>query len=81
MKVSIKKVRIIHRAVRAFHSPTQSALQDGDRVPLHEIRSLALDEGSRTSAARSAWETLRTAACLSCRPQLVWCSDSGTKTS
>lgn len=39
MKMSIKKVRIIHRAVRAFHSPTQSAVQEEDGLALHEILS------------------------------------------
>ena len=37
MKMSVKKVRIIHRAVRAFHSPTQSSISDEDGVALHEI--------------------------------------------
>lgn len=37
MKMSVKKVRIIHRAVRAFHSPTQSAISEEDGVALHEI--------------------------------------------
>lgn len=37
MKMSIKKVRIIHRAVRAFHSPTQSAASEEDGVALHEV--------------------------------------------
>src|SRR5205809_3864182 len=30
MKMSIKKVRIIHRAVRAFHSPTQAQVSEED---------------------------------------------------
>ena len=37
MKMSIKKVRIIHRAVRAFHSPTQAQVVDDDGVALHEM--------------------------------------------
>ena len=37
MKMSVKKVRIIHRAVRAFHSPTQSQLNEEDGVSLHEV--------------------------------------------
>lgn len=37
MKMSIKKVRIIHRAVRAFHSPTQSAVSTEDGLSLHEM--------------------------------------------
>ena len=37
MKMSVKKVRIIHRAVRAFHSPTQSSLNDEDGLSLHEM--------------------------------------------
>jgi RNA polymerase primary sigma factor len=37
MKMSVKKVRIIHRAVRAFHSPTQAAVNDEDGVALHEV--------------------------------------------
>ena len=37
MKMSVKKVRIIHRAVRAFHSPTQSQISDEDGVSLHEV--------------------------------------------
>lgn len=40
MKMSPKKVRIIHRAVRAFHSPTQSSISnDEDGVALHEVMS------------------------------------------
>jgi len=39
MKMSIKKVRIIHRAVRAFHSPTQSQITEEDGVALHEMLS------------------------------------------
>jgi RNA polymerase primary sigma factor len=37
MKMSVKKVRIIHRAVRAFHSPTQAQVIDDDGVALHEM--------------------------------------------
>jgi RNA polymerase primary sigma factor len=37
MKMSVKKVRIIHRAVRAFHSPTQAQVVDGDGLALHEM--------------------------------------------
>jgi RNA polymerase primary sigma factor len=37
MKMSIKKVRIIHRAVRAFHSPTQAHLREEDGLALHEM--------------------------------------------
>lgn len=37
MKMSIKKVRIIHRAVRAFHSPTQAAMAEDDRVAMYEL--------------------------------------------
>jgi len=37
MKMSVKKVRIIHRAVRAFHSPTQATLRETDGAALHEI--------------------------------------------
>ena len=37
MKMSVKKVRIIHRAVRAFHSPTQSQISSEDGVSLHEV--------------------------------------------
>jgi RNA polymerase primary sigma factor len=48
MKMSMKKVRIIHRAVRAFHSPTQSAISSEDGTALHEMladtKSLTPDE-------------------------------------
>src|SRR3954464_15690792 len=37
MKMSIKKVRIIHRAVRAFHSPTQAHINEEDGLALHEM--------------------------------------------
>src|SRR5271156_6451647 len=37
MKMSIKKVRIIHRAVRAFHSPTQAHVSEEDGLALHEM--------------------------------------------
>jgi RNA polymerase primary sigma factor len=37
MKMSVKKVRIIHRAVRAFHSPTQAAVSQDDGMALHEM--------------------------------------------
>jgi RNA polymerase primary sigma factor len=37
MKMSVKKVRIIHRAVRAFHSPTQAHVNEEDGVALHEM--------------------------------------------
>lgn len=37
MKMSLKKVRIIHRAVRAFHSPTQSQVSEEDGLALHEL--------------------------------------------
>jgi len=37
MKMSVKKVRIIHRAVRAFHSPTQAAIAQEDGMALHDI--------------------------------------------
>jgi RNA polymerase primary sigma factor len=37
MKMSIKKVRIIHRAVRAFHSPTQASISEEDGLALHEV--------------------------------------------
>src|SRR5438876_394987 len=37
MKMSIKKVRIIHRAVRAFHSPTQAHVNEDDGMALHEM--------------------------------------------
>ncbi|MCL2639453.1 MAG: RNA polymerase sigma factor RpoD/SigA [Phycisphaerales bacterium] len=37
MKMSVKKVRIIHRAVRAFHSPTQSQITEEDGQALHEM--------------------------------------------
>jgi RNA polymerase primary sigma factor len=37
MKMSGKKVRIIHRAVRAFHSPTQAQVNDHDGMALHEM--------------------------------------------
>jgi RNA polymerase primary sigma factor len=37
LKMSIKKIRIIHRAVRAFHSPTQSASANEDGLSLHDI--------------------------------------------
>ena len=39
MKMSVKKVRIIHRAVRAFHSPTQAHVNNDDGVALHEMLS------------------------------------------
>jgi RNA polymerase primary sigma factor len=39
MKMSIKKVRIIHRAVRAFHSPTQGQVTEEDGLALHEMLS------------------------------------------
>jgi RNA polymerase primary sigma factor len=48
MKMSIKKVRIIHRAVRAFHSPTQASITEEDGLALHELlhdeKTLAPDE-------------------------------------
>jgi len=48
MKMSVKKVRIIHRAVRAFHSPTQSQITEEDGQALHEMlrddRSLTPDD-------------------------------------
>ncbi len=37
MKMSVKKVRIILRAVRAFHSPTQAALTEDDGISLHDV--------------------------------------------
>ncbi len=37
MKMSVKKVRIIHRAVRAFHSPTQAQVTEEDGLALHEM--------------------------------------------
>ena len=37
MKMSAKKVRIIHRAVRAFHSPTQAQVNEDDGMALHEM--------------------------------------------
>jgi RNA polymerase primary sigma factor len=37
MKMSVKKVRIIHRAVRAFHSPTQAQVNEEDGMALHEM--------------------------------------------
>jgi len=37
MKMSVKKVRIIHRAVRAFHSPTQAHVSEEDGLALHEM--------------------------------------------
>jgi len=37
MKMSIKKVRIIHRAVRAFHSRTQAQVNEDDGMALHEM--------------------------------------------
>ena len=37
MKMSVKKVRIIHRAVRAFHSPTQAQVSEDDGLALHEM--------------------------------------------
>ena len=37
MKMSVKKVRIIHRAVRAFHSPTQAQISEDDGQALHEM--------------------------------------------
>ncbi|MCL2647892.1 MAG: RNA polymerase sigma factor RpoD/SigA [Phycisphaerales bacterium] len=39
MKMSVKKVRIIHRAVRAFHSPTQAQITEEDGQALHEMLS------------------------------------------
>jgi RNA polymerase primary sigma factor len=45
MKMSIKKVRIIHRAVRAFHSPTQGQISEEDGLALHEMLS---DEKTQT---------------------------------
>src|SRR4029079_6037062 len=45
MKMSIKKVRIIHRAVRAFHSPTQAHVTEEDGMALHEMLS---DERTQT---------------------------------
>jgi RNA polymerase primary sigma factor len=45
MKMSVKKVRIIHRAVRAFHSPTQSQITEEDGLALHEMLS---DEKTQT---------------------------------
>ena len=39
MKMSIKKVRIIYRAVRAFHSPTQAQVTEEDGLALHEMLS------------------------------------------
>ncbi|HVX83824.1 MAG TPA: RNA polymerase sigma factor RpoD/SigA [Phycisphaerae bacterium] len=37
MKMSAKKVRIIQRAVRAFHSPTQAQITEEDGLALHEM--------------------------------------------
>ncbi|HVS72982.1 MAG TPA: RNA polymerase sigma factor RpoD/SigA [Phycisphaerae bacterium] len=37
MKMSPKKVRIIQRAVRAFHSPTQAQVTEEDGLALHEM--------------------------------------------
>src|SRR5579871_6253364 len=37
MKMPINKVRIIHRAVRAFHSPTQAQVSEDDGLALHEM--------------------------------------------
>src|SRR6478609_8196590 len=37
MKMSVKKVRIIYRAVRAFHSPTQAHVNEEDGIALHEM--------------------------------------------
>lgn len=37
MKMSPKKVRIIHRAVKAFHSPTQAHITEEDGLALHEM--------------------------------------------
>jgi RNA polymerase primary sigma factor len=37
MKMSPKKVRIIQRAVRAFHSPTQAHVTEEDGLALHEL--------------------------------------------
>ena len=37
MKMSLKKVRIIHRAVRAFHSPTQATIAHEDGMAVHEM--------------------------------------------
>jgi RNA polymerase primary sigma factor len=45
MKMSVKKVRIIHRAVRAFHSPTQGQISEEDGLALHEMLS---DEKTQT---------------------------------
>jgi RNA polymerase primary sigma factor len=45
MKMSMKKVRIIHRAVRAFHSPTQGQISEEDGLALHEMLS---DERTQT---------------------------------
>src|SRR3954466_12305146 len=39
LKMSVKKVRIIHRAVRAFHSPTQAQVTEEDGLALHEMLS------------------------------------------
>jgi RNA polymerase primary sigma factor len=39
MKMSVKKVRIIYRAVRAFHSPTQGQISEEDGLALHEMLS------------------------------------------
>ena len=36
LKMSVKKVRIIHRAVRAFHAPNQSQVNDDDGMALHQ---------------------------------------------
>lgn len=37
MKMPVKKVRIIHRAVRAFHAPTQAQVNDDDGMALHQM--------------------------------------------
>ena len=37
MQMSPKKVRIIHRAVKAFHSPTQAHVTEDDGLTLHEM--------------------------------------------
>ncbi len=39
MQMSPKKVRIIHRAVKAFHSPTQAHVSEEDGMALHEMLS------------------------------------------
>jgi RNA polymerase primary sigma factor len=37
MKLSVQKVRMIHRAVRAHHSATQGQVNDGNGVAAHEM--------------------------------------------